>query len=138
MPTVPPAPNTSPIFMPPLFPPPAISTLRRRGMCHRLRTPAQPAPTDGGTSMAISAEDARHGRASGARLARRRTSGSPAKSLLVFGGELLGHAPAEGDEAVVALAVEAVEVGGDLGGDGVGLGGLEVEDAARGAVAGDH
>src|SRR5437763_3877185 len=57
--------------------------------------------------------------------------------LLVFRCEVFGHAPAEGDEAVAAVAVELAEVDGHVGGDRLGLLSLEVEDAAGRAVAGD-
>ncbi len=53
----------------------------------------------------------------------------------VFAGQILGHGPAEGDEHVAPGPVEGLEEGGDVLGDGFGLGGREVEAARRAAVA---
>src|SRR5579864_4241580 len=48
--------------------------------------------------------------------------------------EVLRHGPPEGDEAVMALPVQAGEEGGHVGVDDLRLEALEVEDPARGAV----
>ena len=42
-------------------------------------------------------------------------------------GEVFGHGPAEGDERVAPLGVEALEEGGDVGADGLGLQAVVVE-----------
>src|SRR5438874_3332598 len=73
------------------------------------------------------------------RPARRRSDSSANRWLLavVPGGQILGHGPAEGDEAVAPLGVERREEGGHLAVDGFGLQTLEVHHPARRPVAGD-